>query len=78
MEHTGTIVGVQHQPGSGLALLVLVDESERTRLVPADAGPLFRALRSAFDDEAIGREVAYSVDVRGALEGFTPIGEVAA
>lgn len=41
-----TVTHIDANPSSGIALLTLQD-GEGDRLVPADAGPLFRALRDA-------------------------------
>jgi hypothetical protein len=63
--------------GSGLALLTVDVEmphiDTKRIIIPCDAGPTTRALRSAFGDDVTGQEILFSVDNLGLLEAFAPI-----
>lgn len=76
----GTIAGIEWERGSGLAMVGIDEETtggtSRRVAIPCDAGPTFRALRSAFGDEVAGQEVLFTVDNLGVLEGFSPVEEV--
>lgn len=84
----GTIKGFQGSWLSGLATLLIEDESGNLHHVNCDNGATVRALESCFGDTIasghtvnpeggyIGQEIFYSYDDMGmVLEGFTPVSE---
>jgi len=85
--YRGTIVGLSGSWGSGLAMLMVEDHQEGFVSIPADNGPLVRALEDAFGEvigeghtvnlDAIeGRKIYYVYDEMGlTLGGFVPVEE---
>lgn len=83
----GTIVEFRGSWSSGLATLVVVNaETGKTESLPADSGPLGRALINAFgasgnghtinNDAIKGEEIFYAMDDMGlTLAGFVPLHE---
>ncbi len=81
----GTIIGFSGSWHSGFAFLEIDDEDEGAVTIPAESGPLGRALGGAFDaigeghtidvSKIQGQEIYYSVASYGILEGFTPVDE---
>lgn len=70
MSAQGIIRSIIYARGSGLAEVELEVDGKMVR-VPADAGPTFRALRSAFGDKSpIGHTISYETDDLGLLVGF--------
>lgn len=73
----GTIKGIEHQMGSGMAVIhIQNDGEEHAKTLYADAGPLFRALRHAFPDgQVIEQMIDYEMDDMGLgmMAGFTPL-----
>ena len=81
MPKTGTIVGFGGSWGSGLAFLQL-DTDEGLVSIPADNGPLARALRHMFGDEVygeahsinqaaiVGKQVVWDYDDMGLCLGY--------
>lgn len=82
MAKTGKIVSVEGSWSSGLATITIEDESGQRITLPADNGPLFRALDRAFGgigrghtydpSYAIGKRIKYVVSEWGTLAGFSP------
>ena len=73
-----TIIGFRGSWGSGLAELIVVDEAERICSVYCDNAPTVRALRAAFGDSILGRDIFFELDRFGVLESFSPAEEVRA
>lgn len=70
MSTQGVVRGVICVQASGLAEVELEVDGKLVR-VPADAGPTFRALRSAFGEESpIGRTISYETDDLGLMLSF--------
>ena len=80
MNNTGTIQGVDHTPGSGIATLVLLDDDGNIVRVHSDAGPLFRSLDRAFAEPhrpigtgcslSVGNRIYYETDDLGVITDF--------
>jgi len=84
MIEKGIIEGFNGSWSSGIAQLMIKKENQIVA-VNCDNSPTVRALDGCFDvisaghsvdmKNAIGREIFYSVDGIGILEGFTPVEE---
>jgi hypothetical protein len=69
----GTIQGIDHAQGSGLATVILLNESGDVSLVHADAGPIFRAIAASGLRE--GDELEYETSDLGTMVGFSAVGD---
>lgn len=84
--YRGRIVGMFGNPGSGIAVLAVIDDVKGKTLVPCEGNPTCRALDAAFpgtligghtfdNDGIAGERIYYFVDQLGLLESFVPEGE---
>ena len=64
----GTIQHVHLQRGSGIATVILLDETGDVVSVHAEAGPFMRAYSSA--GIAMGSKINYEVDEYGVMTSF--------
>ena len=81
----GIIRGFCGSWGSGLGYLIIEDDFGMTQHVPCENAQTVRCLEGAFGDVIgnahdvktngghIGKEIFYSTDFMGILEGFTPV-----
>ena len=66
---TATVERIDWAPGSGIATVQLHDEDNNVALVPADAGPLFRALDGC-EENILGHLINYELTDWGTLATF--------
>lgn len=74
--YKGTIVGIDHTIGSGLAHLHLKDDKGSDVVVHCEAGQTFRALSAAFGDSVygpVGKEIYFTTDRYGVMASFSPV-----
>ena len=70
---TGKIQGINYMQGSGIATVILLDETDEICLVHADAGPLFRSI--AASGLRKGDEIDFTLSNFGTMVGFTVVGD---
>lgn len=63
-----TILDIQGDPGSGLAVIMFTDGTT----VCIESGFGLRQLANAFNGKVIGQEIVFSVDEFGLMDSFCP------
>lgn len=65
----GTVQNVEHQPGSGIAQVIVLDEDGTVSRLACDAGPLLRS------PIKVGMTIDYEMSDYGTMESFEIVEE---